>query len=186
MVLNLGARQQDASANEMVARLRNAWRFVVRTSRTFSGTNTAIFHPLGIEAVLEQLSQNSCPSILKLTKPGADPSSRRLPADLSGKQNTQICGQALNGEMKDWSLAGYQREYVEEAKRRSLTPDACRIIMTMGETPSSWSNLSLCREALNWRGTGWITAKDKRPFLEEIEKRGLSPKLCRGYVTRAN
>ena len=88
--------------------------------------------------------------------------------------------------MKDWSLAGYQREYVEEAKRRSLTPDACRIMMTIGENPSSWSNLSLCREALNWRGTGWITAKDKRPFLEEIEKRGLSPKLCRGYVTRAN
>ncbi len=94
----------------------------------------------------------------------------------------KLCIQSLKPNKKEWDTRGVFVTHVEEAKRRGLTVEKCRVAL---DYPAKYNPFEvftrdrLCYAALNGDGTAWLSSADGQLATAEAERRKLSIAECR-------
>ena len=165
----------DALCSRAVSDQNNSW-------------DTKPFNSLYVEeAKVRKLTVESCIQVLNSTNPSAVVKSRPY----ASIAPDMLCRNALaSGAMNSWDSREFLLPYVDEAKARGFTVEACRQALGIatkgvGQLSRPYINTnseSICRSALSYYKDSWDGRPQYFEYVNEAKSRGLTVDECRRII----
>ena len=182
------ASKSNDEAGSSISRLSD--QYICRGAYNPNSTgwdHSVVFASHVEEAERRGLSVDDCRAAIGLAV--ANKSNNDVGSSMSRLSDQYICRGAYNANSNSWDHSVAFASHMEEAKRRGLSVDDCRVAIGLavannsnddgGSSISRLSDQYICRGAYNANSNGWDHSVAFASHMEEAKRRGLSLDDCR-------